>query len=125
MQLFGVSRVSHRAEDVEPQVPVRLLPGQFHSLDGVQLSLAGVQSSGHQQVHRLALQDRAQRQVVELGVDAVLDDDHLLRDEGLELLLDRPADADADIGVVHELVDAFRPQEFPMVVLPEEVPEMA
>ena len=110
---------------MELQVPVRLLTGQFHGFDRVQLSFSGVQPAGHQKVHFLAPQDRADRQVVEFRVDAVLDDDHVLRDEGLELLFDRPADADADVGVVHQFVDAFRPEQLAVVVLPEEVPEMA
>ena len=72
-----------------------------------------------------ALQDRTDRQVVELRVDAVLDDDDVFRDEWLELFFDGLADADADVRVIHQLVDAFRPQEFAVVVLPQKVPEMA
>ncbi len=125
MQFFGIGRVPYRAQDMELQVPVSLLSGEFHGLDRVELSLARVEASGHQQVDFLPLQDRTDRQVVEFRVDAVLNDDDVLRDERLELLFDGLADADADVRVIHQLVDPFRPQEVAVVVLPQEVTEMA
>ena len=125
MQFFGICRVPYRAQDMELQVPVRLLPRKFHGLDRVELAFARVQASRHQQVDFLPLQDRTDRQVVEFRMDAVLNDDDVLRDEGLELLFDGLADADADVRVIHQFMDAFRPQEFAVVVFPQEVTEMA